>query len=155
MLSVINQDERPFVLSTPRLKGSKTSSNWRNFKAFPSRRGVLGLPFFGEHCDLFIRTKMAWLMRLGERKILFAGQHRAFALGNGMRRWPVVMALWTAVYGSLDRKIDPPRRLLEVSFADATNPSLCVPNFLRHSCGFLTKRALRERIDNQLRPFRE
>lgn len=33
---------------------------------------ITGLPFFGEHADLDIRTKMAWLVKLGRHSILFA-----------------------------------------------------------------------------------
>jgi L-ascorbate metabolism protein UlaG (beta-lactamase superfamily) len=32
---------------------------------------VMGLPFFGEHADLDIQSKMAWLVRVGGRKLLF------------------------------------------------------------------------------------
>lgn len=33
---------------------------------------ISGLPFFGEHSDLDIRTKMAWLVRIGPHSLLFA-----------------------------------------------------------------------------------
>jgi len=33
---------------------------------------ITGLPFLGEHADLDIRTKLAYLVKLGERSILFA-----------------------------------------------------------------------------------
>jgi L-ascorbate metabolism protein UlaG (beta-lactamase superfamily) len=33
---------------------------------------ITSLPFFGEHCDLDIRTKSAYLLRLGRHKLLFA-----------------------------------------------------------------------------------
>lgn len=33
---------------------------------------VTGLPFFGEHADLDIQTKMAWLVRVGPHALLFA-----------------------------------------------------------------------------------
>jgi L-ascorbate metabolism protein UlaG (beta-lactamase superfamily) len=32
---------------------------------------ITGLPFFGEHADLDIQSKMAWLVRVGEHKLLF------------------------------------------------------------------------------------
>jgi|ERR1044071_1887443 L-ascorbate metabolism protein UlaG (beta-lactamase superfamily) len=32
---------------------------------------IIGLPFFGEHADLDIQSKMAWLVRVGEHKLLF------------------------------------------------------------------------------------
>jgi L-ascorbate metabolism protein UlaG (beta-lactamase superfamily) len=33
---------------------------------------ITGLPFFGEHADLDIRTKMAWLIKIGPHALLFA-----------------------------------------------------------------------------------
>jgi L-ascorbate metabolism protein UlaG (beta-lactamase superfamily) len=33
---------------------------------------ITGLPFFGEHADLDIRSKMAWLVRIGPRAMIFA-----------------------------------------------------------------------------------
>lgn len=43
------------------------------FDSIPIPTGsILGLPFFGEHCDLFIRTKMAWVVQLGKHRLLFA-----------------------------------------------------------------------------------
>jgi L-ascorbate metabolism protein UlaG (beta-lactamase superfamily) len=33
---------------------------------------ITGLPFFGEHADLDIMTKMAWLVRIGLHSLLFA-----------------------------------------------------------------------------------
>jgi L-ascorbate metabolism protein UlaG (beta-lactamase superfamily) len=33
---------------------------------------IIGLPFFGEHADLDVKTKMAFLVRLGNRSLLFA-----------------------------------------------------------------------------------
>lgn len=33
---------------------------------------ITGLPFFGEHADLDIQTKMAWLIRVGPHSLLFA-----------------------------------------------------------------------------------
>ena len=32
---------------------------------------ITGLPFFGEHADLDVQSKMAWLVRVGEHKLLF------------------------------------------------------------------------------------
>lgn len=32
---------------------------------------IMGLPFFGEHADLDIQSKMAWLVRVGGHKLLF------------------------------------------------------------------------------------
>jgi L-ascorbate metabolism protein UlaG (beta-lactamase superfamily) len=32
---------------------------------------ITGLPFFGEHADLGINTKLAWLVRIGEHSLLF------------------------------------------------------------------------------------
>jgi len=33
---------------------------------------ITGLPFFGEHADLDIKSKLAWLVKMGERSLLFA-----------------------------------------------------------------------------------
>ena len=33
---------------------------------------ITGLPFFGEHADLDILSKMAWLVRVGAISLLFA-----------------------------------------------------------------------------------
>jgi L-ascorbate metabolism protein UlaG (beta-lactamase superfamily) len=33
---------------------------------------IIGLPFFGEHCDLNIQTKLAYLVTLGTHRLLFA-----------------------------------------------------------------------------------
>jgi L-ascorbate metabolism protein UlaG (beta-lactamase superfamily) len=33
---------------------------------------ITGLPFLGEHADLDVKTKMAWLVRIGKTKLLFA-----------------------------------------------------------------------------------
>jgi L-ascorbate metabolism protein UlaG (beta-lactamase superfamily) len=33
---------------------------------------ITGLPFFGEHADLDIKTKMAWLVRIGPYSLMFA-----------------------------------------------------------------------------------
>jgi len=33
---------------------------------------ITGLPFFGEHADLDIMTKLAWLVRIGSHSLLFA-----------------------------------------------------------------------------------
>jgi hypothetical protein len=33
---------------------------------------VVGLPFFGEHSDLDVRAKLAWLVRVGRHSLMFA-----------------------------------------------------------------------------------
>jgi L-ascorbate metabolism protein UlaG (beta-lactamase superfamily) len=33
---------------------------------------ITGLPFFGEHADLAVKTKMAWLIRVGRHSMMFA-----------------------------------------------------------------------------------
>jgi L-ascorbate metabolism protein UlaG (beta-lactamase superfamily) len=37
-----------------------------------SNVSIMGLPFFGEHADLDIQTKLAWLVKIGSNKLLFA-----------------------------------------------------------------------------------
>ena len=44
------------------------------FGSVPLERGneIIGVPFFGEHCDLAVFTKLAYLVRLGSESILLA-----------------------------------------------------------------------------------
>jgi L-ascorbate metabolism protein UlaG (beta-lactamase superfamily) len=37
-----------------------------------SNVSIMGLPFFGEHADLDIQTKLAWLVKIGPNRLLFA-----------------------------------------------------------------------------------
>jgi len=91
--------------------------------------GLLALPFFGEHCDLSIRTKMAWLVQLGDKKLLFAadscniefrlydhihkqvGDIDALFLGMECDGGPLSWLYGPLFTRPLDRKIDHSRRL--------------------------------------------
>jgi L-ascorbate metabolism protein UlaG (beta-lactamase superfamily) len=100
------------------------------FQSIPVPTGeLLALPFFGEHCDLFIRTKMAWMLRLGERKLLFAadscniefrlydhirrevGELDALFLGMECDGGPLSWLYGPLLTKPLDRKMDHSRRL--------------------------------------------
>jgi L-ascorbate metabolism protein UlaG (beta-lactamase superfamily) len=90
---------------------------------------LLGLPFFGEHSDLFIRTKMAWLMQLGKYRLLFAadscnvefrlydhirrevGEIDALFLGMECNGAPLSWLYGPLLAKPLDRKMDQSRRL--------------------------------------------
>ncbi len=95
---------------------------------------ITGLPFFGEHCDLFIRTKMAWLVQLGARKILFAadscniepklyellrteiGSVDVLFLGMECDGGPFTWLYGPLLTKPLDRKMDQSRRLAGSNF---------------------------------------
>jgi len=66
-------------LQDPSLKLILKSTGFRNvveldeMDSIEIENGVItGLPFLGEHCDLDIRTKMAYLVKLGNNSLLFA-----------------------------------------------------------------------------------
>lgn len=124
------------TLQDPSLKlmfetvGFKNIIELDEFQSIPIPSGeLLGLPFFGEHCDLFIRTKMAWLVRLGERSLLFAadscnvefrlydhikkevGNVDALFLGMECDGGPLSWLYGPLLTKPLDRKMDHSRRL--------------------------------------------
>lgn len=90
---------------------------------------ITGLPFFGEHCDLFIRTKLAWLVQLGSKKLLFAadscniefklyehirkeiGEVDVLFLGMECDGGPFSWLYGPLLTKPLDRKMDQSRRL--------------------------------------------
>jgi L-ascorbate metabolism protein UlaG (beta-lactamase superfamily) len=100
------------------------------FQSVPFPTGeLLALPFFGEHCDLFIRTKLAYLVRLGERSLLFGadscniefrlydhirkeiGEVDALFLGMECDGGPLSWLYGPLLTKPLDRKMDQSRRL--------------------------------------------
>jgi hypothetical protein len=100
------------------------------FDSIPTPTGsILALPFFGEHCDLFIRTKMAWMVQLGSHKILFAadscniefklyehirkevGEIDVLFLGMECDGGPFSWLYGPLLTKPLDRKMDQSRRL--------------------------------------------
>jgi L-ascorbate metabolism protein UlaG (beta-lactamase superfamily) len=100
------------------------------FQSVPVPTGeLLALPFFGEHCDLFIRTKLAYLVRLGERSLLFGadscniefrlydhirkeiGEVDALFLGMECDGGPLSWLYGPLLTKPLDRKMDQSRRL--------------------------------------------
>jgi L-ascorbate metabolism protein UlaG (beta-lactamase superfamily) len=68
------------ALQDPSLKLILANTGFRNVKEvreleeieLPGNGTITALPFFGEHCDLDVRTKMTYLVRLKSRSILFA-----------------------------------------------------------------------------------
>lgn len=124
------------ALQDPSLKlmfenvGFKNVIELDEFQNIPLPGGeLLGLPFFGEHCDLFIRTKMAWLVRLGQKSLLFAadscnveyrlydhirreiGEVDALFLGMECDGGPLSWLYGPLMTKPLDRKMDHSRRL--------------------------------------------
>lgn len=66
------------ALQDPSLKlmlqaiGFKNVAELAEFDTIPINNGsIMGLPFFGEHSDLNIRSKIAYLIQLGRHKLLF------------------------------------------------------------------------------------
>jgi L-ascorbate metabolism protein UlaG (beta-lactamase superfamily) len=90
---------------------------------------ILGLPFLGEHADLNIRTKLAYLCRVGRHKLLFAadscnidsflyerlhplvGDVDALFLGMECDGAPLSWVYGPLLTRPLDRKMDQSRRL--------------------------------------------
>jgi L-ascorbate metabolism protein UlaG (beta-lactamase superfamily) len=90
---------------------------------------ISGLPFFGEHADLDIKTKMAWLVRIGTHSLLFAADscnieprmyehlHREFGdvdalfLGMECDGAPLSWLYGPLLTQKLDRTMDEARRL--------------------------------------------
>jgi L-ascorbate metabolism protein UlaG (beta-lactamase superfamily) len=100
------------------------------FDRVPLHNGsIVGLPFFGEHCDLSIRTKMAWLVELEGHKLLFAadscniefklyehirrevGDLEGLFLGMECDGGPLSWLYGPLLTKSMDRKMDQSRRL--------------------------------------------
>lgn len=100
---------------------------------------ITGIPFFGEHSDLDIRTKLAYLVRVNDHSLLFAAdscnieprlyEHVRKAVGPievlflGME---CVGAPLTWIYGPLltqrlDRKFDQSRRLSGSDYSQASS----------------------------------
>lgn len=90
---------------------------------------ITGLPFFGEHADLDIQSKMAWLIRVGPHKLLFVADscniepklyqhlHREFGnvdalfLGMECDGAPLTWLYGPLLTQRLDRSMDESRRL--------------------------------------------
>jgi len=106
------------------------------------RRGdltITGLPFFGEHADLDVRTKMAWLVRIGDTKLLFAADscnieprlyrhiHREIGdvtvlfLGMECDGAPLSWLYGPLLTHRIDRRFDESRRLAGSNYEQAVN----------------------------------
>jgi L-ascorbate metabolism protein UlaG (beta-lactamase superfamily) len=95
---------------------------------------ITGLPFFGEHADLDIMTKLAWLVRIGSHSLLFAADscniepqlyehlHReignvdALFLGMECDGAPLSWLYGPLLTQKLDRAMDESRRLSGSNF---------------------------------------
>jgi len=95
---------------------------------------IIGLPFFGEHADLDIKTKMAWLVRSGSYSLLFAADscnieprlyehlHREFGdvdalfLGMECEGAPLSWLYGPLLTQRMDRAMDESRRLSGSNF---------------------------------------
>ncbi len=100
------------------------------FERIPISTGhIIGIPFFGEHSDLAIRTKSAYLIQTGRHKLLFAadscnveprlyehvekviGQVDGLFLGMECDGAPLTWLYGPLLTKPLDRKMDHSRRL--------------------------------------------
>ena len=98
---------------------------------------IVGLPFFGEHADLDIATKLAWLIDVRGRKLLFAadscnleprlydyigeiyGELDALFLGMECDGAPLSWLYGPLLTDRIDRSMDESRRLAGYNFDQA------------------------------------
>jgi L-ascorbate metabolism protein UlaG (beta-lactamase superfamily) len=104
-----------------------------------SRVSITGLPFFGEHADLEIQSKMAWLVRVGPHALLFAADscnieprlyehiHReigdvdALFLGMECDGAPLSWLYGPLLTQRVERSMDESRRLAGSNYEQARN----------------------------------
>jgi L-ascorbate metabolism protein UlaG (beta-lactamase superfamily) len=100
---------------------------------------ITGLPFFGEHADLDIQTKLAWLIRIEQRALLFAADscnieprlyellHREFGnvdvlfLGMECDGAPLSWLYGPLLTHPLERAMDESRRLAGSNYEQGMN----------------------------------
>ena len=125
------------TLADPSLKLTLEAVGFRNVRELSDLEthqmgpdaSITGLPFLGEHADLAIRTKLAYLVRLGEESILFAADscnieprlyehvHRevgdvsALFLGMECDGAPLTWLYGPLLFDQPERKVDQSRRL--------------------------------------------
>ena len=98
---------------------------------------ITGIPFFGEHADLDIRTKMAWLVRVGPHSLFFAadscnieprlyenlhelvGNVDALFLGMECDGAPLSWLYGPLLFRRLERAMDESRRLSGSNYEQA------------------------------------
>jgi L-ascorbate metabolism protein UlaG (beta-lactamase superfamily) len=98
---------------------------------------ITGIPFFGEHADLDIRTKLAWLVRIGPHSMLFAadscniepklykhlhdlvGNVDALFLGMECDGAPLSWLYGPLLFRRLERAMDESRRLSGSNYEQA------------------------------------
>jgi len=101
------------------------------------RGSITGVPFFGEHADLGIRTKLAYLIRIGQHTLLFAadscniephlydhihetiGDADALFLGMECDGAPLSWLYGPLLIRTVERGMDESRRLAGSNFAEA------------------------------------
>jgi L-ascorbate metabolism protein UlaG (beta-lactamase superfamily) len=104
-----------------------------------SRVSITGLPFFGEHADLDIQSKMAWLIKIGPHALLFAADscnieprlyehiHReigdvdALFLGMECDGAPLSWLYGPLLTQRIERSMDESRRLAGSNYEQANN----------------------------------
>jgi hypothetical protein len=108
---------------------------WERYST--TRYPSLRLPFFGEHADLDIQSKLAWLIRIGPYSLLFAADscnielrlydHLRSAIGDvdvlflGMEcdGAPLSWLYGPLLTQGLERAVDESRRLAGLNFEEA------------------------------------
>jgi L-ascorbate metabolism protein UlaG (beta-lactamase superfamily) len=103
------------------------------------RINITGLPFLGEHADLDIQTKMAWLVRIGPHALLFAadscniesrlyehirrdiGDVHALFLGMECDGAPLSWLYGPLLTRRIERSMDESRRLAGSNYEQALN----------------------------------
>ena len=118
--------------------GFKNIVELGEMEAIPFENGsITGLPFLGEHADLDIRSKLAYLVKIGSSKLLFAADSRniepnmydhvhrdigdidALFLGMECDGAPLTWLYGPLLTRSLDRRIDNSRRLAGSNYEQA------------------------------------
>jgi L-ascorbate metabolism protein UlaG (beta-lactamase superfamily) len=100
---------------------------------------ITGLPFFGEHADLDIKSKMAWLVRINDHALLFAadscnieprlyehihsqiGDVHALFMGMECDGAPLSWLYGPLLIQQVDRSMDESRRLAGSNYEQALN----------------------------------
>jgi L-ascorbate metabolism protein UlaG (beta-lactamase superfamily) len=133
-------------LQDPSLQLLLTNSGFKNVVAVSemeelrdSRVSITGLPFFGEHADLDIQSKMAWLIKVGPHALLFAADscnieprlyehiHReigdvdALFLGMECDGAPLSWLYGPLLTQRVERSMDESRRLAGSNYEQARN----------------------------------
>jgi L-ascorbate metabolism protein UlaG (beta-lactamase superfamily) len=134
------------MLQDPSLKLILENTGFKNVRELSEAESVeidggsiTGLPFFGEHCDLAVNTKLSYLIHLGQTSLLFAADscnieprlyeviHRHFGdidvlfLGMECDGGPLSWLYGPLLLRKMDRAMDESRRLNGSNFEQANN----------------------------------